>query len=256
VSKDRLEGKTAVVTGACGGIGRVACRSFCEEGASVLGADLDEDAGRALQVELTAGGLDFQFHRCDVSSAAEVASLAERAGARFGGLDVLFNVAGAILAKPLTETTDEDWDRIQDVNLRGVFLTMRELVPLMLGRKASIINTSSGLGLVGAALLAAYCASKGGVVLLTKAAALELGPDIRVNALCPGVIDTPFPRSLAANLPEEVGSALLRGWEEDHVAKRLGRPEEVVAAAVFLASDEASFITGAAIPVDSGITAK
>jgi NAD(P)-dependent dehydrogenase (short-subunit alcohol dehydrogenase family) len=142
------------------------------------------------------------------------------------------------------------------VNLRGVFLTMRALVPLMQGRPASIVNTSSGLGLVGQEQLSAYCASKGGVVLLTKSAALELGPDIRVNAICPGVIDTALPQQALAGLPEDVKTAIFASWEASHVAGRIGRPEEVVALAVFLASEEASFITGAAIPVDSGVTAR
>ena len=161
-----------------------------------------------------------------------------------------------ILAKPLVAVTDEEWDHVQSVNLRGVFLTMRELVPLMEGRRASIVNTSSGLGLVGAEYMSAYCAAKGGVIMLTKAAALELGPDIRVNAICPGVIDTPMPREIAAGLSDDVGAELLRGFEESHVAKRLGTPAEVVAVAMFLAGDEAGFVTGAAIPVDSGITAR
>jgi NAD(P)-dependent dehydrogenase (short-subunit alcohol dehydrogenase family) len=252
----RLEGKQAVITGATGGIGRVACRRFCEEGAAVIGADLDEEAGRALVEELRADGLDFAFVRCDVSSSAEVGELAREVERRFGGLDVLYNNAGIILGKPLTETTDEEWDRVLAVNLRGSFLTMRELVPLMEGRQGSIVNTSSGLGLVGAEQLGAYCASKGGLVLLSKSAALELGPGIRVNAICPGVIDTQLPQLALAGLPEDVASAIYRGWEESHVAGRIGRPEEVVAAAIFLASDEASFITGAAIPVDSGVTAR
>ena len=133
---------------------------------------------------------------------------------------------------------------------------MRALVPLMAGRRASIVNVASGLGLVGAAGMTAYCASKGGVVMLTKAAALELGPDIRVNVLCPGVIDTPMPRSAVAGLEANVRDAVFASWENGHVAGRLGRPEEVVAAAVFLASDEASFLTGVALPVDSGVTAR
>ncbi len=249
----RLEGKTAVITGASGG---VACRTFCEEGAAVIGADVAEENGRLLEDELRGDGLDFEFQRCDVTSSAEVGALAQRTRERFGGLDVLYNNAGVILGKPLCETTDEEWDRVLGVNLRGAFLTMRELVPLMRGRRASIVNVASGLGLVGAEQMSAYCASKGGLVLLTKAAALELGPEIRVNVLCPGVIDTAMPRGLAGSLPPEVGPALLRSFEESHVVKRLGRPEEVVAVALFLASDEASFVTGAAIPVDSGITAR
>ena len=251
----RLEGKTAVITGACGGIGVTACRTFCEEGAAVLGVDVAEEDGTRLEAELQADGLDFAFERCDVTSSADAASIALHVQERFGGLDVLYNNAGTILGKPLCETTDDEWDRVIAVNLRGAFLTMRSLVPLMQGRQASIVNVASGLGLVGAPYMSAYCASKGGLVVMTKAAALELGPAIRVNVLCPGVIDTPMPRRLADSLPPEVGRGLLAEFEAAHVAKRLGTPEEVVAVAVFLASDEASFVTGAAIPVDSGITA-
>jgi NAD(P)-dependent dehydrogenase (short-subunit alcohol dehydrogenase family) len=252
----RLAGKQAVITGAAGGIGRVACRTFCLEGAAVIGGDVDAEAGAALEAELTADGLDFAFVRCDVTSAEGVAALAKEVESRFGGLDVLYNNAGVILAKPLVETTDEDWERVLGVNLRGTFVTMRALVPLMTGRRAAIVNMSSGLGLVGNEQLAAYCASKGGVVLLTKAAALELGPDIRVNALCPGVIDTEMSRRALDGLPDDVRTEIRSGWEQSHVAGRLGRPEEVVALAVFLAGDESSFVTGAAIPVDSGITAR
>jgi NAD(P)-dependent dehydrogenase (short-subunit alcohol dehydrogenase family) len=254
-SLERLAGKAAVITGAAGGIGRAACRRFCEEGASVLGADL-AGTGAGLEEELRADGLDFELVPCDVTDPAQVDELARRVRERFGGLDVLVNSAGVILGKPLVETTDDEWERVLGVNLRGPFNTMRALVPLMAGRSAAIVNVSSGLGLVGEANLGAYCASKGGLVLLTKSAALELGPDIRVNAICPGVIDTPMPHRAIALLPEEVGEAVLAGWKAQHVAGRLGRPEEVVSVALFLASDEASFVTGAAIPVDSGVTAR
>ncbi len=256
MSSGRVEGKTAVVTGASGGMGQVACRRFCEEGASVLGVDVAEEAGRELEADLCSSGLEFEFSRCDVTSSAEVAALARRVEASFGGLDILLNNAGVILGKPLCEITDEEWDRVLAVNLRGAFLTMRELVPLMAGRRAAIVNVASGLGLVGAEQMSAYCASKGGLVMLTKAAALELGPGIRVNVVCPGVIDTAMPRRLADSLPEDVGRSLMRGFEESHVAKRLGTPDEVVSVALFLASDEASFVTGATIPVDSGVTAR
>jgi NAD(P)-dependent dehydrogenase (short-subunit alcohol dehydrogenase family) len=252
----RLEGKQAVITGAAGGIGRVACRMFCAEGAAVLGADIAEDAGRELEADLLAEGLPFSFVACDVSSSAGADALAAEAASRFGGLDVLYNNAGVILGKPLCDTTDEEREHVIGVNLRGTFLTMRALVPLMRGRRAAIVNTSSGLGLVGSEQMTAYCASKGGVVMLTKAAALELGPDIRVNAVCPGVIDTPMPRRAVAGLEERLRDELFGDWERGHVAGRLGRPEEVVEAAIFLASDGASFVTGMAMPVDSGVTAR
>jgi 2-keto-3-deoxy-L-fuconate dehydrogenase len=248
----RLDGKQAVITGAAGGIGRVACRLFCEEGAAVIGSDVDDETGRSLEAELRAGGHDFSFVHCDVSSAEDVAVLAAAVKERFSGLDVLYNNAGVILGKALVEMTDAEWDRVVGINLRGTFLTMRALVPLMSGRQASIVNMSSGLGLVGSEMLTAYSASKGGVIMLTKSAALELGPEIRVNAICPGVIDTQMPRQINPDGGEE----FMRAFEGIHVAGRLGRPEEVVAMAVFLASDESSFVTGAAIPVDSGATAR
>jgi len=255
VNARRLEGKTAVITGASGGMGQTACRMFCEEGASVIGADVADEAGRALESELRAAGHAFEFCHCDVSRSADVAALSQRARDRFGHVDVLYNNAGIVVGKPLLETTDEDWAHVLDVNLKGAFLTMRELCSLM-GPGASIINVSSGFGLIGGERLSAYCASKGGLVLLTKAAALELGPDIRVNALCPGMIDTPMAWQAREENPPEVADAIIQGLMDTHVAKRMGRPEEVVAVAVFLASDESSFITGAAIPVDSGYTAK
>jgi NAD(P)-dependent dehydrogenase (short-subunit alcohol dehydrogenase family) len=255
VSAGRLAGKTAVITGASGGMGRTACRMFCEEGASVIGADVDDDAGAALERELTGAGRPFEYRHCDVTSSEQVGALALHARERFGRLDVLYNNAGIVLGKPLLETTDEDWARVLDVNLRGAFLTMRELCPLM-GPGASVVNVSSGFGLIGGERLSAYCASKGGLVLLTKAAALELGPDIRVNALCPGMIDTPMAWQVRDEHPPEVADAIIEELKGTHVAKRMGRPEEVVAVAVFLASDEATFVTGAAIPVDSGYTAR
>ena len=235
-------------------MGQVACRVFCEEGAAVIGVDVADDVGERLQVELRAAGHDFEFRHCDVSSSTEVAGLAAHVRERFGRLDVLYNNAGIVFAKALTEVTDEEWERILSINLTGAFLMMREHVWLM-GPGGSIVNVASGFGLVGGEQLSAYCASKGGLVLLTKAAALELGPDIRVNALCPGMIDTPMPWASVADKTPQEGEEILRGLLQTHVAKRMGKPEEVVAAAVFLASDESSFITGAAIPVDSGVTA-
>jgi NAD(P)-dependent dehydrogenase (short-subunit alcohol dehydrogenase family) len=250
----RLEGKTAVITGASGGMGQTACRMFCEEGASVLGTDVDEAGGAKLEHDLRDAGFEFEFQRCDVTSAAEVAAVGKRAREKFGRLDVLYNNAGIVISKRLCDLAVEEWDLVLGVNLRGAFLMMRELVPAM-GEGASIVNVASGFGLVGAPQLSAYCASKGGLVLLTKAAALELGPKIRVNAICPGMIDTPMPyRSVAEYSPAE-GRAILDGLAQTHVAKRMGTPEEVVALGVFLASDEATFITGTAIPVDSGVTA-
>ena len=146
MSGGRLEGKTAVLTGACGGIGAVAARRFCEEGASVLGLDLVAPLGEQLEAELRTDGLEFAFRPCDITSSVEVAALARDVEERFEALDILVNNAGAILGRPLVETTDEEWDGLLAVNLRGAFLMMRALVPLMAGRRASIVNVASASG--------------------------------------------------------------------------------------------------------------
>ncbi len=248
-----LEAKRTVISGAAGGMGQVACEIFCSEGARVIGVDIDEEAGNALAERLTAAGHDFAFQRVDVSSSAAVQELASQVQERFGGLDVLYNNAGIVLGKPILETSEEEWDRVQDVSLKGTFLMTRFLAPLM--DTGSIINVSSTGGIVGFEFMAAYCAAKGGVLMFTKGCAIDLAPKIRVNAICPGVIDTPMPRAFVSKLSEEEAAEVWRGFEQGHLTKRVGRPEEVVAMARMLASDEASFITGAAIPVDGGWTA-
>jgi len=245
----RLEGKFAVISGAAGGIGREACRRFCEEGASVVGVDISED-GRELERELRGEGAGFEFRGADVSSPEDVAALAVHVRERFGGLDVLFNNAGIILGKPLLQTTEEEWDRLHDANLKSVYLMTKALVPLMRGRSGSVINTSSAGGLVAFENLSAYGAAKAGVAMFSKCAAVDLAPDVRVNAICPGVIDTPMPRSFISALPDR--EAVWRGFEEGHLLGRVGRPDEVVSLALWLASDEASFMTGAALPIDGG----
>ena len=251
-----LTGKIAVISGAVGGIGQVACEQFCEDGAIVVGVDIDEAGGSALMDRLTAGGHDFEFQRVDVASAADVARLADHIRRRFGHLDILYNNAGIVRGAAILDTTEEEWDAIHNVNLKGTFLMTRGLAALMMGRQGSIINVSSNAGIVGFQSMSAYCASKGGVIMFTKACAIDLAPDIRVNAICPGVIDTPMPRAFVNDLSDEEARAAWKNFEDGHLAKRVGRPEEVVALARLLASDDASFITGAAISVDGGWTAR
>ena len=251
-----LTGKVAVISGAAGGIGQVACEQFCEDGAAVVGVDVDEVGGSALADRLTAVGHDFEFRRVNVASAADVGGLAGHVRQRFGCLDILYNNAGIVRGATLLETSEEEWDAIHNVNLKGTFLMTRELAKLMMGRKGSIINMSSNAGIVGFQSMSAYCASKGGVIMFTKACAIDLAPDIRVNAICPGVIDTPMPRAFVNDLSDEEANAAWANFEEGHLTRRVGRPEEVVAMARMLASDDASFITGAAISVDGGWTAR
>lgn len=250
----RLDNKLAVITGATGGVGRAACHMFCREGASVIGVDIDDDAGAALQSQLTAEGFAFEFRTVDVASEHEVAELAADVG-QGRTIDIVYNNAGVILGKPIVESTVEDWDRIHNVNSKSVFLMIRAFAPRMTNPGGAIVNTSSAGGAVALPNMAIYGAAKAGVIMLSKVAAVDLAPGIRVNALLPGVVDTPMPHNFVAGLPEAQQTAVLDGFRAQHLTGRIGRPEEVAAAALFLASDEASFITGSAMYVDGGATA-
>jgi NAD(P)-dependent dehydrogenase (short-subunit alcohol dehydrogenase family) len=250
----RLEGRVAIVTGGASGIGRASAELFAREGARVVVSDVQEDLGNEIVERIRAGGGDAVFVRADVSSEADVRAMVNAAVGRYGRLDVLFNNAGieGEMGVPTAELSLEIWNRIVAINLTGVFLGCRYAIPEMLrGGGGAIINNASVAGLVGFAGIPAYAASKGGVVQLTRTTALEYAQqNIRVNCLCPGVIDTPMVRRAAPN-EEAIG-----GFREFEPVGRLGRPEEVAALALFLASDEASFITGAIIPVDGGFVAR
>jgi 2-keto-3-deoxy-L-fuconate dehydrogenase len=250
-----LTGKIIVLTGVTGGIGRVAARTYLERGAVVIGSDIAEEAGEKLAAELTGDGCDFTFVAGDVTKAETARAVADLVRERHGRLDVLHNNAGVLIAKGVQDTTDDEWDLVMNVSVRGTFLMIRELSPLM-GEGGSIINMGSALGLVGGANEAAYCAAKGAIINLTKAAACDLAPAIRVNAICPGAIDTPMPRGVVDSLPTEVQDEVWKGLEAEHLLGRVGRPEEVVSLAVFLASDASTFINGAALAVDGGWTAR
>lgn len=246
----RLKNKVAVVTGAGGGIGSAACELFCSEGARVIGADINADNGKALEKRLQAAGYDFQFVQCDVTSAASINALRDQVKAQHEDIQVLFNNAGIILSKPLLDMAEEDWDRIQNVNLKSAFLMMRAFVPLM--KQGSVVNTAS----IGATLayntMSGYGAAKAGLVQLTRVAAVEFAPHVRVNAICPGVTDTAMPRSFIAGLDNK--EELWASYGERSLAKRVGRPDEIANVALFLASDESSYMSGSAVMVDSGTT--
>ncbi|QJY50002.1 SDR family NAD(P)-dependent oxidoreductase [Pseudonocardia broussonetiae] len=253
----RLTGKHAIITGATGGMGLVACRQFCDEGAIVVGTDLDEEAGRKLEVALQADGLSFTFVAADVATSEGIRRISDTARADLDGrIDVLYNNHGIILGKPLLDTTEAEWDRIHDVDLKSVFLLTKAVVPLMTDG-GSIINVASAGALVALPGMSAYCAAKGGLTMFSKGAAADLAPlGIRVNAICPGSIDTPMPRAFFALLSEEDAAAAMEANAAEHFVNRFGRPEEVVTLAVYLASDESTFMTGAAIPIDGGYTAR
>lgn len=249
----RLANKYAVITGATGGVGRAACRLFCAEGASVVGVDIRGDAGAQLESELTGEGHDFEFRTVDVSSEDQVNDLAATVAGR-RSVDIVYNNAGAILGRGILQSLVEDWDRIHNINSKSVFLMIRAFAPRMTNPGGAIVNTSSAGGAVAIPNMSIYGAAKAGVVMLSRVAAVDLAPGIRVNALVPGLIDTAMPRSFVASLPDEQQDAVLEGMKAQHLVGRLGRPEEVAAAALFLASDEASFVTGSAMFVDGGAT--
>jgi NAD(P)-dependent dehydrogenase (short-subunit alcohol dehydrogenase family) len=241
----RLAGKVAVVTGAGSGMGRAMVRQFCAQGAQVVAADVSGKQDD-LPAEL---GADCLATHADVSSSADVRAMLDLAMERFGRLDVLCNNAGIVgpLA-PTAECDEEAFDQVIAVNLRGVFLGMKYAIPLMLKTGGgSIINTSSMASLVAFTGMPAYSASKGGVSMLTKLTAAEYAAQgIRVNAILPGAIDTGMTKSLPKDYLEGAIAATLMG--------RIGTPDEIAHLAVFLASDESSFITGTLTPVDGGYT--
>jgi NAD(P)-dependent dehydrogenase (short-subunit alcohol dehydrogenase family) len=251
--KGSFAGKVAFVTGAANGIGRAAALAFAHEGASVVAADVSEQGNQdtARMIE-EAGGRALAV-RCDVSRAGDVKAALDRAVETFGRLDFALNNAG--VEQPITATADlaeKDWDRIVDINLRGVFLCMRHEIPLMLKQGGGVIvNTSSGAGVKGFAGQAAYCAAKHGVVGLTRATALDYAKaNIRVNAVCPGIIETPMMDRFSGGTPE--GRARVIAQEP---VGRMGRPEEIAAAVVWLCSDAAAFVVGHAMVIDGGQTA-
>jgi NAD(P)-dependent dehydrogenase (short-subunit alcohol dehydrogenase family) len=246
-----MEGKAGLVTGAASGIGRACALRFAREGASVVIADLEtsRDAGEDVVRQIKQDGGEAEFFACDVSRSEDNAGLVATTVERFGKLDFAHNNAGIGVHKLLHETDDADFDRVIAVNLRGTFLGMKHQIAQMLKQSGgAIVNTSSNAGLRAVMMLSAYTASKHGILGLTKNAAVEYANDgIRVNAVCPGAIMTP----LMSDQPPERQQEILA----PQAMTRFGDPDEVAAAVVWLCSDEASFVTGVALPVDAGSVA-
>jgi NAD(P)-dependent dehydrogenase (short-subunit alcohol dehydrogenase family) len=251
-SDGRLAGKVAIVTGGGSGIGRAVARRFAAEGAAVAVADIAVDAAKAVAAEIHADGGSAFGMGVDVRDAEQVQSLVDRAVLELGGVDVLMTAAGVLGFGSVVETEPDAWNRVIAVNLTGTYLSARAAIPRMVERGGgSIITVSSSTGAHDAAPgTAAYIASKGGVAMLTKAISVDHARQgIRANAIAPGPTDTPMLASVMT--PEE-----LRAFGEAMPIGRLARPEELAAAALFLASDEASYVTGAIFAVDGGQTAK
>lgn len=264
----KLSGRVALVTGGARGIGAASARALAEAGATVVITDLLEAEGRNLCENLVASGASAQFLRHDVRDESSWQRVVHEIEARWGGLDILLNNAGVFLFKLLTETSLEEFRALQAVNVEGVFLGLKTAIPAVAKRAnlwpggGAIINVSSVMGIVGHSHVVPYNASKGAVRLMTKGAALEcahLGLKVRVNSVHPGIVETPIARQVVEAMVGE-------GWGDHsevealtarmHPLGRLGLPTEIAAAVVFLASDDAAFMTGSEMVVDGGLSAQ
>jgi NAD(P)-dependent dehydrogenase (short-subunit alcohol dehydrogenase family) len=246
----RLHGKIALVTGAGNGIGRATAERFAREGAHVIIADMNGDAGQAVAATLVAAGLKAEAHACDVTLGQDVKALFRTIEANHGVLDVLVSNAGINVREDFRHLSDADWVKIRETNLDGVIRMARDGFDLLRrSKQASLINVASIMGLKGVRQLAAYSATKGAVAALTRGLAIEYAPfNIRVNTLSPGFVETGLTERILRN-PQ------LGKWLVDRTAmKRLGQPDEIANAALFLASDEASYCTGSELVVDGGMT--
>jgi NAD(P)-dependent dehydrogenase (short-subunit alcohol dehydrogenase family) len=250
----RLDGKVGIVTGAAKGIGRAIALRLASEGASVGAADIDEAAVAGVAAEIEQAGGRALAVPTDVSRPDQVESLVAGVADRYGRLDVLACNAGIAFGGSVTDTSDEDWDRVFAINLKGIWYAMKYAIPhLRAGGGGAIVNTSSAQALRGFPGWAAYAATKGAIVSLTQQAAVEYAADrIRVNCIAPGTIMTPLNEEIFRTAPDP--QALIDSWNAMHALGRFGQPEEVAAAVAFLACDDASFVTGVCLPVDGGLT--
>ncbi|MCL4394866.1 MAG: glucose 1-dehydrogenase [Chloroflexi bacterium] len=248
----QLAGKSAIITGAATGIGKASAKLFAREGANVVVADVDAAGGQQVAREIQAEGQTAIYVSVDVTDPAQVQNLMDQTLARFGRIDVLFNNAAVNLFARATETLVQEWDRVMSVNVKGVFLGCKYVIPIMQRQGGgSIVNSSSAAGIVGLRNLAAYTASKGAVLQLTKNLALDYAQDrIRVNALCPGVTATEMTVKMIATSNDPEGEK--RRLSSGNPLGRMAEPDEIARAALFLASEASSFMTGAFLLADGG----
>lgn len=252
----KLAAKIAIVTGGGSGIGHETAKLFSQEGASVVVADRDMSAAERVAAELVAAGGRAMAHRVDVSKEADVAAMVDATVAEFGRLDILVNNAGFGFAGTVVTTSEDDWDALMAVNVKGVFLGCKWAIPAMEKTGGGVIvNTASAVANVGITNRAAYVASKGAVAALTRAMAIDhVAAKIRVNCVAPGTIESPYFAEIFAKSPN--ATELRRELEQRQAMERLGQPIEIARAILFLASDDSSFCTGSTLVADGGWTAR
>lgn len=251
----KLAGRIAIITGGGSGIGRDACRLFAAEGATVVVADRDGETAEAVAAEIVADGGKAEAITVDVSREAEVKAMIEETAATHGRLDILVNNAGYGFAGTVVTSSEEEWDRLMAVNVKGVFLGCKYAIPVMAkGGGGAIVSTASAAATVGIHNRAAYVASKGAVAALTRAMAIDHVEDnIRINSVSPGTIESPYFTKILSG-PD--GAELRHGLEDRQAMGRMGKPIEIAQAMLWLASDDASFCTGTDLVVDGGWTAR
>ena len=252
----RLDGKVAVITGAGGGQGRAAALMFAKEGARVVISDVKVEGGNETVQMVRAAGGQAEFIASDVSKAAQVEAAVQCAVRHYGALHIMYNNAAVLHRKdaPVTTLDEQIWHQVLDINLKGVFLGCKFAVPAIIAAGGgSIINTSSLAGLLGVGNVHAYTAAKGGVISLTRAVAMSYAKDkVRCNVICPGAVDTP----MMAHVLHSENRRLREGFERGHPIGRVGTPEDIAAMALYLASDESSWVTGSVFTIDGGNSAQ
>lgn len=253
---ERLLGKVALITGAGGGQGRAAALMFAKEGARVVAADVAAEGGNETVRMVRAAGGKAEFIATDVSKAAQVEAAVQCAISNYGGLHIMYNNAAVLHRKdgPVATLDEEIWHQVLDINLKGVFLGCKYAVPaISAAGGGSIINTSSLAGLLGVGNVHAYTAAKGGVISLTRAVAIAYAKDkVRCNVICPGAVDTP----MMAHVLHSENQRLRQGFERSHPIGRVGTPEDIASMALYLASDESSWVTGSVFTIDGGNSAQ